>query len=188
MKTFYFRRDGNYDKEYGNKSWLYINNFGYYSNISKDITTDRPIPRQDYHILYVSHGEVRINGATLKSGDAYLLLPGEPHTYIYKEIENSRYYWMHFTGNKAGEVLSSCEISRGINKSNDRKSEKDAILAMLTEELIGCAEEASEYAVSLLFSFFSLFKSGGAKKRLYAEAVKELESSGEVDKSANVYS
>ena len=179
MRTFYFKRDSNYDKEYGNKSWLYINNFGYYSSISKDIVTARPIPRQDYHLLYVSHGEVLSNGAMLKSGDSYLLLPGEPHTYTYKKAENSRYYWMHFTGNKAGEVLSLCEISKGVNRSGGRGSEKDSILAMLTEELIGCADEASEYAVSLLFSFLSLFKRGGAKKRLYAEAIRELETSGE---------
>ena len=115
--------------------------------------------------MYVSHGEVLINGAMLKSGDSYLLLPGEPHTYTYKKAENSRYYWMHFTGNKVCEVLSLCEISKGVNRSGGRGSDKDSILAMLTEELIGCADEASEYAVSLLFSFLSLFKRGGAKKR-----------------------
>lgn len=175
MRTFYFKRDPDYDREYGKKDWLYINNFGYYFNISKDIGTERPVPREDYHILYVSSGEMYINGTAIKSGEAYLLLPNEPHAYTYKKAENSRYYWIHFTGSRASEVLSQLEITRGVNKANERKHEKDAILGMLTEELFGCADEASEYAVSLFFSFLSLFKSGQGRKRMYAEAVRALE-------------
>jgi AraC-like DNA-binding protein len=56
----------------------------------------------------------------------------------------------------------------------------DTVFGMLAEELIGCIDEASEYAVSLFFSLLSLFKAGGGKRKIYAEAVKELEGSGEV--------
>ena len=175
MKTFYFRQDSNYDKEYGNKDWLYINNFGYYLNISKDITTARPIPRADYHFLYVSNGEICINGVTLRNGDSYLLLPQEPHLYTYKQMDNSHYCWIHFTGNKTAQILSYCEISQGLNKDNDRKYEKDAVLTLLTAELNRCSDEASDFAVSLLFSFFSLFKCTKSIKRFYAKATKELE-------------
>lgn len=175
MRIFSFKRDSNYDKEYGNKDWLYINNFGYYFNISKDITSARPIPRADYHLLYVSRGEICMNGMTLNNGDAYLLLPQEPHVYTYKQIENSRYYWIHFIGNKASEILSHCEVSKGINKDNDRRHEKDVLFGMLAEELSRCSEEASDYAVSLLFSFLSLFKGGQQRKCLYTKAIRELE-------------
>jgi len=180
MKTFYFRRNSDYDKEFGNKNWLHINNFGYYSNISKDITTNRTVPRSDYHLLYVSKGEIAINGSILNEGDAYLLLPNEPHAYTYKRAENSRYYWVHFTGNKVSDVLIQFGVLKGKNKSWERKSEKDTILAMLTEELVGCSDEASDYAVSLFFSLLSLFKAGNGKRKIYAEAVKELEGSGDV--------
>ena len=150
MKTFYFKQDSNYDKEYGNKDWLYINNFGYYLNISKDITTVRSVPRTDYHLLYVSSGEIYVNGLTLQNGDAYLFLPQEPHLYTYKKVENSCYYWIHFTGNKVSDILSHCEVLKAINRDNKRRYEKDAVLAMLTEELGRCYEEASDFAVSLL--------------------------------------
>lgn len=179
MKSFYFKRDPGYDTEYGKKDWLYINNFGYYAGVSKDISTERTSPREDYHLLYVSSGEIRINGATLRCGDAYLLLPSEPHFYTYKKADNSRYYWIHFTGNKASEVLSHAELVRGVNRANDRKQEKDTVLGMITEELLGCSEEASEYAVSLFFSFLSLFKSGQERRRHYAEAVRALETAGD---------
>ena len=175
MKTFYFKQDSNYDKEYGNKDWLYINNFGYYLNISKDITTVRSVPRTDYHLLYVSSGEIYVNGLTLQNGDAYLFLPQEPHLYTYKKVENSCYYWIHFTGNKVSDILSHCEVLKAINRDNKRRYEKDAVLAMLTEELGRCYEEASDFAVSLLFSFLSLFKSGQTPKRFYTNAIQELE-------------
>lgn len=174
MKTFYFKQDSNYDKEYGNKDWLYINNFGYYFNISKDITTERTVPRADYHLLFVSSGEVCINGVTLKDGDAYLLLPWEPHIYTYKHIDGNRYYWVHFTGNKVSEILSNCEISKGVNRDNERRHEKDAVLSMLTEELFGCTEKASDFAVSLFLSFLSLFK-GKRTAKNYARAIRDLE-------------
>jgi len=176
MRTFYFKRDPSYDREYGNKSWLYINNCGYYLSISQDIVTVRDIPRSDYHLLYVSNGEIQINGVSLTSGDAYLYNPNEPHKYTYKKVENSRYYWIHFTGNKAAEILSHCELSRGINRTGGHKQEKDTLFAMLTEELIGCADEASDFATSLFFSFLSLFKGNKSKKRLYDKALCELES------------
>ena len=174
MKTFYFKQDSNYDKEYGNKDWLYINNFGYYFNIPKDITTKRTVPRADYHLLYVSSGEISINGLTLKSGDAYLLYPWEAHLYTYRQTEGNRYYWIHFTGYKVPEILSHCEVLKGINRNNDRRHEKDTVLSMLTEELSGCNAEASDFAISLFFSFLSLFK-GGSNTKVYARAIKELE-------------
>ena len=176
MRTFYFKRDSDYDKEYGNKDWLYINNCGYYFNITKDITTVRSVPRADYHLLYVSSGELCINGITLKSGEAYLLLPQEPHAYIYKQADGSRYYWIHFTGNRVSEILSHCEIQRGINTDNGQKQKKDTLFAMLTEELAACFGEASDFAVSLFFSFLSLFKKRQGSKRFYDKAVRALES------------
>jgi AraC-like DNA-binding protein len=175
MKTFYFKQDSNYDQEYGIKDWLYINNFGYYFNISKNITTERAVPRADYHLLYVSSGEVCINGVTLKDGDAYLLFPHEPHIYTYKQTDRSRYYWVHFTGNKVSDIFSRCKVLKGVNRDNGRRYEKDAVLSMIAEELSGCAEEASDFAVSLFFSFLSLFKIKQAAK-IYARAIKELES------------
>lgn len=176
MKTFYFKRYSNYDITYGNKDWLYINNCGYHFNRPKDLTVSRTVPRSDYHMLYVSKGEIRINQQTLKSGDSYLFLPYEQQIYTYKKVENSRYYWIHFTGNKVAETLSHCEVSSGINRDNNRKQEKDTIFAMLTEELAGCCGETSEFAVSLFFSFLSLFKSEHTESRRYAKAMKALQS------------
>ena len=50
---------------------------------------------------------------------------------------------------------------------------------MLTEELIRCSDEASDYAVSLFLSFLSLFTGESEQKRGYEEARKTLESSAE---------
>ena len=56
----------------------------------------------------------------------------------------------------------------------------DTVFGMLTEELIGCTDEASDYAVSLFFSLLSLFKAVSGKRKIYAEAAKELEGSADV--------
>ena len=174
MKSFYFKHNSNYDKEYGNKDWLYINNFGYYFNVPKDVITARSELRSDYHLLYVSSGEVFVNDVTLRDGDAYLFLPLERHLYTYKQTENSRYYWFHFTGNKAQTILSQCEVVKGVNRDNERRREKDAVLSLLTEELSVCTDEASNFAVSLFFSFLALFK-GKQNKKIYAKAINQLE-------------
>ena len=58
---------------------------------------------------------------------------------------------------------------------NERSSEKERLFGMLIEELTKCSDEASDYAVTLFFSFLSLFRTGH-KKRLYKRAIKELES------------
>ena len=179
MKTFFLRQDSNYDKNYGKKDWLYINNLGYYNNVSKDINSSRPIPREDYHILYVLHGQMHINGMILNDGDSYLFLPNEPHSYTYKKIDNSYYFWIHFTGNKVKEILSYCDITKGLNKNNDRKQEKDSILTLLISELSNCGYEASDFATSLFFSFLSLFKTNKTQKNLYMAAVKMLEKTDE---------
>ncbi len=174
MNTFCFR-SSNYDQKYGNKDWLYINNCGHYFNIHRDIITNRLIPRADYHILYVSNGEVRVNGIVLKKGESFLILPQEPHKYIYKKGENSNYYWIHFTGNKVEQILKKFDIKQGFNGDNKRIREKEMLLCMLIEELSKCSDEASDYAVVLLFSFLSLFKDGQKRKIFYKKAVKELE-------------
>ncbi len=190
MKSFYFKQDSNYDKEYGKKDWLYLNNFGYYFNVPKDVTTARVDLRADYHLLYVSSGEISVNDVTLKNGDAYLFLPWEKHIYTYKRTENSRYFWFHFTGNKAPDILSHCEIIKGFNRDNGRGREKNAILSMLIEEISVCHQEATEFAVTLFFSFLSLFK-GKENKKNYAKALKQLENTHDdvsVEEIAGSYS
>ncbi len=174
MQSFFFRRYLNYDQDYGNKDWLYINNFGYYRNIPQNIYTSRTEPRTDYHLLYVENGEICDNGIVVKNGEAYLFMPNEPQTYTYKQMESSLYYWVHFTGNKVPELLLHSKISKGVNGTNENKRKKDEILTLLTAELCGCVEEASNYAVSLLFSFFSLFD-GGRSCKFYPKAIQELE-------------
>ena len=174
MQSFFFRRYLNYDQNYGNKDWLYINNFGYYRNIPRSIYTSRSEPRSDYHLLYVENGEICVNGVVVKNGEAYLFMPNEPQEYTYRQMESSLYYWVHFTGNKVEQLLSHSKILKGVNKSNENKRKKDEILTLLTTELCGCVEEASSYAVSLLFSFFSLFD-GGRSRNFYLKAIQELE-------------
>ena len=179
MQSYFFKRDANYDQAYGNKDWLYINNFGFYRNISKDISISREVPRADYHLLYVANGEVLAGGMTLKSGDSYLFVPNEPQTYTYKQTDSSLYYWIHFTGNQVPNLLSKNRVSKGFNPKSDRTPEKNEMLAMLLAELGKCAGEPSNYAVALLFSFFALFEEGQSRAHLYRDAIRALENMAE---------
>ena len=174
MKAFYFKKDSTYDKEKGNESWLYINNFGFYFDIPKDIVTIRTTRRADYHLLYVSEGEIIIDGESLKSGDSYLYFPNEPHKYTYKKTENSRYYWLHFVGREVAHILFRYGVNKGVIRNNWRKMEKDMIFNMLSEEISGCNETASDYATSLFFSLLSLLSPKQKRHRFY-KAVSELQ-------------
>ena len=173
MKTFFYIENSNYDKERGSREPLHINNAGYYFDIEKDILTVRKNGRKDYLLLYVSEGEMRVNGSRLEAGDAYILLPDEPQEYSHKAMKRSRYYWIHFIGNEIGDLLSKYDMQNGVLQNNSRKSEKDNLIGMLMQEMKTCGEAPSDYAMSLLFSFLTLL---GMKKSNFpfSRALSEL--------------
>jgi hypothetical protein len=51
-----------------------------------------------------------MTSTTLTDGDAFFFNIMEPHTYTYKSIKDSSYYWLHFAGDLAEAVLSDLNL------------------------------------------------------------------------------
>ncbi len=70
--------------------------------------------RRDYYLIYLLNGSVTVTkpqvGRALRSGDLIVFSPGTPFCYFKPEGVEMEYYWVHFTGYLAPELLSQCGI------------------------------------------------------------------------------
>lgn len=174
MKIMY-QKTSDYNQEYGNNFNLYLNNFGCFENINQDIKVYRPNGRLDYHIIYVSSGNIEVDGKTLTTGEYYVYYPNDPQSYVYKTKENSRYYWLHFVGSKVNEILNNKNLKRGIHESNGRINEIDTLFLSLSREAIHAYGKKTDYAVALLYAILQLFTSPTPKAFQFLRAKNDLE-------------
>lgn len=75
--------------------------------------TNRPKGRNDFQIIYVTKGHLnfKINGKekVLKTGEITIINPFTPQYYYIskKDFEPTEYYWIHFLGSDAKNILNS---------------------------------------------------------------------------------
>lgn len=175
MNYFFFRQANDYNQEYGKKSRLYINNFGYYLNITKDIKINRANGRKDYHLLYVANGEILVNETKMKNGDFYIYLPDEAQSYTYRGSQNCLYYWVHFTGNMLSDIIHKNHLSGEVHSNREKQSDAESIFRMIANELSHNDNEPSIYAVSLFYSLLVLLSQPPKIKYPFSRAIKILE-------------
>lgn len=190
----YFQRQSGYDSREGEKYPIYINNFGYFKDIDEDIYTDRVDGRTDFHLIYVSHGEVEIDCRSLghvviRDGDYCIFAPGEAQIYTYRRVKDSLYYWVHFVGYSVPEILSRPALSSGAHPSSGREDEADTILSLITQ----CARDERadpELSANLLHSLLLLLSSPGKQSRPFSRARKRLEDlsvNDSIEEIASIY-
>lgn len=96
---------------------LYVVSCGNTSVEVADAMSNRPNGRADYHILYVKSGKIHVTYGkipkriTLNNGEAIFLNYMEPHSYIYKALKGCSYYWLHFNGSNAQNLLNDLSLS-----------------------------------------------------------------------------
>ncbi|MBQ8849195.1 MAG: helix-turn-helix transcriptional regulator [Clostridia bacterium] len=77
-------------------------------------TTDNPSGRNDYYLLYMVRGKMRVTvggrNAAAVSGSIFLIPPHTHYTYTYSGGEPLDYLWAHFTGSYAERLLSDCGL------------------------------------------------------------------------------
>ena len=190
----YFQRQSGYDSKKGEKYPIYLNNFGYFKDIDEDIYTARADGRADFHLIYVSHGEVELDNDTpasaiLKDGDYCIFTPGEAQKYTYRATRDSLYYWAHFTGYDVPEILNRPALRSGAHISNGRRDEADSILSLMTQSARE-EREHSELLASLFHSLLLLLSAPAKEAQPFSRAKRKLEdlSSGEsIEEIASLY-
>lgn len=94
---------------------LLITSMGILRNESNTpMGADRPQGRGDYQLLYISAGKgiFLLDGieTELPMGTVVLFRPGVPQLYSFPIEDRAEYYWCHFTGSDAENLLKKCRI------------------------------------------------------------------------------
>lgn len=104
----------NYFKDDTPCAALHINSCGYFSEIDCATGVCRPAGRDDYQLICILKGKMQaeINGSRceLSEGCMIIFKPGERQIYGCKAGDNSAYYWIHFGGEAAEQLLRECGI------------------------------------------------------------------------------
>lgn len=94
---------------------LIVTSCGYYRVHSRPVvTTDRPVGRKDYQLLYIASGKAHFyfdgKERIITEGNMILYRPNEPQRYLYYAPDKTEVYWVHFTGCDVDTILGYYEM------------------------------------------------------------------------------
>lgn len=134
-----FARSGNSTDFFSDK-FFYVNNCGYNKDIDIAIDVKRPAGRSDYQLLFVESGKVNVRlfdeTNVIHGGEAYVFCPGEPQYYSTCDDGNTSYYWIHFSGYAAKEIVGSI-VSGGVIACDDSHAFVTGIKELVAEVQFG---------------------------------------------------
>lgn len=82
--------------------------------LSVPFQTHNRTGRRDFYLMYLYEGELEMEiGGRLQAvgaGSAVVFPPGCPYRYVKRKHDELIYYWAHFTGAGAGELLERCTL------------------------------------------------------------------------------
>ena len=111
MRSYFAKGTASTDKQCDRE--LFINNCGYYRDMSRAFSVSRPCGRSDYQLLFCARGRIAVGKHTLTDGNMYLFLPHERQEYTYHPVPDARYYWLHFTGTAVNSLLEELHADGG---------------------------------------------------------------------------
>ena len=88
---------------------IYVRSCGHLYNIDRVYNNCRMDGRDDYQIIFVSGGCLYIgeDNTPIPAGSIIVYKPGEPQIYRRNANEGTEYYWIHFSGSGAKDLLES---------------------------------------------------------------------------------
>lgn len=73
-----------------------------------------PMGREDFYLQYLYKGEMDLwldgKPEIMRPGDAILYYPHTPYQYAMRGEEEVQYYWLHFTGSGAADLVTRCQL------------------------------------------------------------------------------
>lgn len=91
---------------------LVVNSCGNYRITKEDFRTYRENGTNDFQMIYVNKGELKVNTTekTYNDGAIVFFPPEMRHDYIYVAEKNTDVFWLHFGGSRTEEILSKFNI------------------------------------------------------------------------------
>ncbi|MBR5459600.1 MAG: helix-turn-helix transcriptional regulator [Clostridia bacterium] len=122
---------------------------GYLAISERDTMTVRKNGRRDWSLFYCEDGKICFDGTDVKKGQAWIYPPNVPQKYIKLARDNTKYYYIHFTGSELDALADSTGIKNG--------------LTVVGEELSGlfsaiCTEFKKRDSLSLLKCEYLMLK------------------------------
>lgn len=141
--------------DFSSERYIQINSCG--PTISRNIEhrVIREKGRNDYHILYVVHGECFVwyndKEYKLESGDYIIYFPHEKQQYRYTGINDTLTYWIHFTGTAVEEIFTEAHLKSGVYFAPENKSAEACFRKIITFHSLQKYElQANAYLLSLI--------------------------------------
>ena len=153
---------------------IYIVNCGYYKNVARPISVDRPVGRLDYQLLLPVSGEMMIDKKRVTPGEIFLYHPGFPQSYTYFEGEGTEYYWIHFYGSKVASTCASLALENGVYELLDSKKDTERLVRMIIKSFSDHYAHADEYSAGLLSSILALISAPPIVSSPFNKAMKLL--------------
>lgn len=187
---FKFYNAGNYNQEFGKSLPFFINNFGYYRDVEKEISVNRPNGRKDFQLIFVYKGKLLVGNKILTEGQSYIFYPEDPQIYKYLPSENSKYYWIHFTGNQTLELLKKYDLHKGVIDANGLHEEINSLFSIINRAESKSNIEIPRFVVSIFKSILILIGTSKIEKKHFSRAekiLKDVNSTMTIDKIAEIY-
>ncbi|MBR5155992.1 MAG: AraC family transcriptional regulator [Clostridia bacterium] len=172
---------------------FYINSCGYFCDIDFDTKTERPLGRSDFQLICMTAGKmaIQLDGSEciMQKDNFYLFKPGEPQIYRCSKEDNSAYFWIHFNGTMAEEILRDNNLCDGNIHTYLSSKEDIRLIQKIISEI---NQKTSSYQISLLGLFSQLITrisrhtSDKEKKDLYAQLAPAISAMENVDKAYTV--
>lgn len=82
--------------------------------ITWSFKTDNPLGRQDYYLMYLKTGTLRLSLGkqefTVSPGTLVLIPPETPYSYYNRKSETIEYYFVHFTGSYTTDLIEKLSL------------------------------------------------------------------------------
>lgn len=89
--------------------FIYVNCAGIFSE-TLPFSADMPLGRNDYYVQYLKSGTIKVyfedSVKIMNAGDMIIYYPHTP--YKYDLYANTEYYWVHFSGSEAENLINNC--------------------------------------------------------------------------------
>lgn len=136
---------------------FYVNSCGYFYDIDIRTKTDRPDGREDFQLICVTAGCLKVKQrgkyCVFEKGSALLFKPGQPQIYKCSKSDNSAYFWIHFGGASAQNMLERCGFKDTFSISSAfNEADIHLIQQMITEINL----KPTGYQIKLLSLFSEL--------------------------------
>lgn len=152
-QSYYLNRMGEPDNICDLSVPLQVNCTGYVS-LTRPFTTNAR--RRDWYLQLMDTGRLATDGAVMTPGQFIVRSPEKIYRYGLEDEGGIGYYWIHFTGNCAEDLLNACGIKPDVilSISEDRMQSIRRDFGILFREFMlrrpGCREMSASVLTSLL--------------------------------------